>query len=204
MVTPHLPPDQAANALLPQILREGMSEEGHEVRLLSFEPREGRPRQEGVSYVPRPRNGLARTFQSPLVPTDLICYLAGVIRMPIAALLLGERLEPDQTASDLLEQAEALARAGDLRGAIRKAYIALLCELGDRKVISLAQHKTNRDYLTSVRNRRSIYDPLRKLTNSFELHWYGFVPPAAGDWEEFLLACRQALRTHASGVPSAG
>lgn len=25
----------------------------------------------------------------PLVPTDLICYLAGVIRMPIAALLLG-------------------------------------------------------------------------------------------------------------------
>lgn len=121
-----------------------------------------------------------------------------------ARIVLGERLEPDQTASDLLEQAEALARAGDLRGAIRKAYIALLCELGDRKVISLAQHKTNRDYLTSVRNRRSIYDPLRKLTNSFELHWYGFVPPAAGDWEEFLLACRQALRTHASGVPSAG
>jgi uncharacterized membrane protein YdjX (TVP38/TMEM64 family) len=28
----------------------------------------------------------------PLVPTDLICYLAGVIRMPIAALLLGVAL----------------------------------------------------------------------------------------------------------------
>ncbi|MGH8527534.1 MAG: hypothetical protein ACREXY_25990, partial [Gammaproteobacteria bacterium] len=59
-----------------------------------------------------------------------------------ARIVLGERLEPDQTAHDLLEQAEALARTGDLRGAIRKAYIALLCELGDRKVIMLAQHKT--------------------------------------------------------------
>ena len=110
-----------------------------------------------------------------------------------ARIVLGERLEPDQTAADLLEQAEALARSGDLRGAIRKAYIALLCELGDRKVISLAQHKTNRDYLMSVRNRRSLYEPLRKLTTSFEIHWYGFVPPATGDWEEFRLGCRQAV-----------
>lgn len=108
-------------------------------------------------------------------------------------IVLGERLEPDQTAADLLEQAEALARAGNLRAAIRKAYIALLCELGDRKIISLAQHKTNRDYLMSVRNRRSIYEPLRKLTASFELHWYGFVPPAAPDWEEFRLGCRKAV-----------
>jgi hypothetical protein len=108
-------------------------------------------------------------------------------------IVLGERLEPDQTAADLLEQAEALARSGDLRSAIRKAYIALLCELGDRKVISLAQHKTNRDYLMSVRNRRALYDPLRKLTNSFELHWYGFVAPAPGDWEEFRIGCRKAV-----------
>lgn len=108
-------------------------------------------------------------------------------------IVLGERLDPDQTAADLLEQAEALARTGDLRGAIRKAYIALLCELGERKVISLAQHKTNRDYLMSVRNTRALYEPLRKLTNSFELHWYGFVPPAPGDWEEFRVGCRSAV-----------
>jgi uncharacterized protein DUF4129 len=110
-----------------------------------------------------------------------------------ARIVLGEKLEPDQTAADLLEQAEALARAGDLRAAVRKAYIALLCELGDRKVISLAQHKTNRDYLMSVRNKRSLYEPLRKLTTSFELHWYGFVPPQATDWEEFRGGCRRAV-----------
>jgi hypothetical protein len=111
-----------------------------------------------------------------------------------ARIVLGERLEPDQTAADLLEQAETLARAGDLRGAIRKAYIALLCELGDRKIISLAQHKTNRDYLMSVRHKTSLYQSMRKLTTSFERHWYGFVPPAADDWAEFRLGCRNAVK----------
>ena len=69
-----------------------------------------------------------------------------------ARIVLGERLEPEATSTDLLSQAEALVRNGDIRGAIRKAYIALLVELGDRKLISLAQHKTNRDYLNSVRS----------------------------------------------------
>lgn len=109
-----------------------------------------------------------------------------------ARIVLGERLEPDQTAADLLEQADALARAGDLRGAIRKAYIAFLCELGDRKVISLAQHKTNRDYLMSVRHKTPLYQAMHKLTASFELHWYGFVPPAANDWTEFSAGIRTA------------
>ena len=102
-----------------------------------------------------------------------------------ARIVLGERLEPDQTAADLLAQAEALAREGNLRAAIRKAYIALLCELGDRKIISLAQYKTNRDYLNSVKDKTSLYVSMRKLTQSFELHWYGFVPVAENDWINF-------------------
>src|ERR1041385_2210729 len=110
-----------------------------------------------------------------------------------ARIVLGERLEADQTAADLLAQAEALARTGDLRGAIRKAYTALLCELGDRKVLSLDQHKTNRAYLMSVRTRSALYESLRKLTFSFEKHWYGFVPPAPNDWDEFRVRCRNAV-----------
>jgi hypothetical protein len=110
-----------------------------------------------------------------------------------ARIVLGERLEPDQTAADLLAQAESLARDGDLRGAIRKAYIALLCELGDRKIVSLAQHKTNRDYLHSVRERVQLYSSMRQLTNSFELHWYGFQPPAENDWKEFRNGYQKAL-----------
>jgi hypothetical protein len=112
-----------------------------------------------------------------------------------ARIVLGERLEPDQTSADLLAQAESLARSGDLRAAIRKAYIALLCELGDRKVISLAQHKTNRDYLGAVRDRPSLFRSMRGLTNSFEIHWYGFVPPGEDDWKEFRNGYQQALKT---------
>jgi Domain of unknown function (DUF4129) len=109
-------------------------------------------------------------------------------------IVLGERLEPDQSSADLLAQAEALARSGDLRAAIRKAYIAFLCELADRKVISLAQHKTNRDYLNSVRERAVLHSSMRKLTNSFERHWYGFVPARENDWAEFRSGYQQALK----------
>jgi len=110
--------------------------------------------------------------------------------------VLGERLEADQTAADLLDAAERLARAGDLRGAIRKAYVALLCELGDRGVVGLAQHKTNRDYLDAVRRsgRPRLYAEVRPLTSDFELHWYGLHDATETDWGDFRARCRQALK----------
>jgi hypothetical protein len=112
-----------------------------------------------------------------------------------ARVVLGETLAPDETASDLIDEAERLARAGDLRGAIRKAYIAVLCELGDRKVIRLAQHKTNRDYLAGVRDRAELYGLLRPLTQSFEQHWYGFAPATPLDWDEYRALCNQAIKS---------
>jgi hypothetical protein len=118
-----------------------------------------------------------------------------------ARIVLGERLEPDQTSADLLAQAEALARTGDLRAAIRKAYIALLCELGDRKIVSLAQHKTNRDYLNSLRERTRLYQFMRQLTSQFELHWYGFQPAGENDWKEFRSVYQQVLNTGSAGQP---
>jgi hypothetical protein len=102
-----------------------------------------------------------------------------------ARIVLGERLEADQTSADLLAEAEALARAGNLRAAIRKGYIALLCELGDRKIIGLAQHKTNRDYLRAVRQIEPLHQQMQQLTQSFENHWYGFVPATETDWNAF-------------------
>lgn len=113
---------------------------------------------------------------------------------PEARVVLGERLEPDQSGADLLAEAEALARAGDLRGAIRKGYIALLVELGDRKVISLAQYKTNRDYLRSVREIENLHGNMLQLTSSFELHWYGLAQANESDWTAFRAFYRAALR----------
>lgn len=110
--------------------------------------------------------------------------------------ILGERIDEDATPADLLSAAEALARAGDLRGAVRKAYVALLCGLGDGGVIRLAQHKTNRDYLEAVRraDSRKLYDDMLPLTRGFEQHWYGLRDTTAAEWDDFSARCRQALR----------
>lgn len=113
-----------------------------------------------------------------------------------ARVILGETIAEDQTARDLLSDAELLAQKGNLRGAIRKAYIALLCELGDRRVLSLAGHKTNRDYSQAVRdfapNLHALFQP---LTQSFERHWYGLAPATEEDWRNFRATCGRAINT---------
>jgi len=111
-----------------------------------------------------------------------------------ARIVLGERLEANQSSADLLAEAEELARAGQLRAAIRKGYIAFLCELGDRKVLGLAVHKTNRDYLRSVRNHQQLYSEMQVLTKSFENHWYGFATANIEDWNMFRARYQQALK----------
>ncbi len=61
MVTPHLPPDQAANALLPETLRQGLLRRGHEVTVVAFEPKYGAATAEpGVTFIKRPANGWIR------------------------------------------------------------------------------------------------------------------------------------------------
>jgi hypothetical protein len=110
-----------------------------------------------------------------------------------ARIVLGETLRPDQSANDLLTEAEALARRGDLRAAIRKAYIALLVEMGDRKIISLAQHKTNHDYLRAVRDNQRLYGNVKQLTDSFERHWYGFASATETDWNAFRSTYQRTL-----------
>ena len=131
----------------------------------------------------------------------LLVWYSGRSRKPKTAkkrearIVLGERLEPDATAKDLLSEAEALARQGDLRTAIRKAYIALLVELGDRKLISLAHHKTNRDYLNSLRSVPQLHSRMRGLTDSFERHWYGFANATPNDWQDFRAGYLAALQS---------
>ena len=100
-------------------------------------------------------------------------------------IILGEQLAADATADDLLTQADRLAASGELRAAIRKGYIAALCDLSDRKILGLARHKTNRDYLRDVKKRDEIYQPMFGMTGTFERHWYGDVPPEHEDWQKF-------------------
>ncbi len=99
--------------------------------------------------------------------------------------ILGERVRSGESAGDLFGEAERLAHEGDLRGAIRKGYIALLCELSDRKLIALAHHKTNRDYLRDVRKQAPIFENMRGMTSGFERNWYGLKHAEPADWEDF-------------------
>ena len=59
MVTPHLPPHQAANALLPHLLGRGLAERGHSVRFLTFAAPGAHA--EGVAYVKRRSRRLRAT-----------------------------------------------------------------------------------------------------------------------------------------------
>jgi Domain of unknown function (DUF4129) len=113
---------------------------------------------------------------------------------PEPRIVLGETLSADESASDILADAEALARRGELRAAIRKAYIALLVELGDRKILSLAQYKTNRDYLRAVRQVEPLHTNVKHLTDSFERHWYGLALASDADWTAFRARYKQALQ----------
>jgi rhamnosyl/mannosyltransferase len=64
MVTPHLPPDLAANALLPELLGEGLLARGHDVSYVALTPRRASADQKpGVVYIRRPRGGLARRLR---------------------------------------------------------------------------------------------------------------------------------------------
>ena len=92
-------------------------------------------------------------------------------------------------ANHVRSRLEALALLGGVA-----AYIALLVELGDRKFISLAQYKTNRDYVNALRGIPQLHSRMRGLTDSFERHWYGFAQATENDWQEFrtgYLAARQ-------------
>lgn len=107
--------------------------------------------------------------------------------------ILGERIAANTSSATIFDEAEKLAREGNLRGAIRKGYVALLCELSDRKIIGLAQYKTNRDYLRDVRKKRDIYENMNGLTNAFEKHWYGAESANEEDWREFRQKYQQTV-----------
>jgi hypothetical protein len=107
--------------------------------------------------------------------------------------ILGEQIAADASAENLFTEAEALARSGNLRAAIRKGYIALLCDLSDRKIIGLAKHKTNRDYLRDLRRKPDLYENMNGLTSSFERHWYGFEATDEQDWNEFRQAYKKIV-----------
>jgi hypothetical protein len=101
-------------------------------------------------------------------------------------IVLGEHVETDTRPHDLAESAMAAARAGDFRTAIRRLYIALLCELSERGLITLEMNATNRDYLAMVAQFALLATPMRYLTEKFDHFWYGMFPSTEDDFQQYL------------------
>ena len=108
--------------------------------------------------------------------------------------ILGEVISETATTEDLLTTARALAAQGDYRGAVRRAYIALLFELEQRGKLRLHRAKTNRDYLEALRNEAMIYPSFVALTRMFERIWYGHANATEFDFEGFLTGYEEAMR----------
>ncbi len=107
--------------------------------------------------------------------------------------VLGEEIAEDMTARDLLEKATELARRGDYRSAIRRAYIALLCELEERGKLRLHRSKTNRDYLDAMRSEQSIFADFSSMTGSFEHVWYGQQRATDEQFTDFITRYEQTM-----------
>lgn len=114
-------------------------------------------------------------------------------KLQVERVVLGEKLPVHETSGNLFQEAERLAREGNLKAAIRKAYISLLFKLSEQKIVALAKHKTNRDYLDDVKEEGALFRNMNRLTLNYERHWYGFAPAGKKDWDEFLGDYEKAL-----------
>ena len=108
--------------------------------------------------------------------------------------ILGEQFDADVTADDLLKTAAEMARKGEYRLAIRRAYLALLYELEQRGKLRLHRAKTNRDYLGDLQQDPYIYSPVSMLTNRYERVWYGDAAATLEDYAGFIEKYREVAR----------
>jgi len=89
--------------------------------------------------------------------------------------------------------ASELARQGEYRKAIRRAYIALLCDLDQRGKLRLDRSMTNRDYLDAMRSEQGIYPTFSVMTLAFERAWYGQARATEEEFRNFVALYQEAI-----------
>ncbi|HEY6332441.1 MAG TPA: DUF4129 domain-containing protein [Blastocatellia bacterium] len=117
---------------------------------------------------------------------------------PRKRIVLDEEIGPDVTSKDLLGEALEAYKKGDFRLGIRRLYIALLYELGERDIITLDRHATNNEYLKKAAAVGPLQAPMRYLTERFDYFWYGRFPADSSDFSAFKASFDQATRVAAS------
>ncbi len=108
-------------------------------------------------------------------------------------LVLGEEIGADSTSRELAEAGLAAARAGDFRTAVRKLYVSLLYELGERNLIELEDSATNHEYLSRASRFSGLAGPMRYLTDRFDYVWYGMFPSSEDDFAAYFARYEEAM-----------
>jgi hypothetical protein len=161
----------------------------------------------GRSASPAPSAGLLSWFRILIVLVLIAVLVFGMIKLaqrlqarkkagetPEVREVLGEEIAEDVTAADLFAKAAKLARQGAYRAAIRRAYVALLCELEQRDKLRLHRSKTNRDYLDALRSEQQIFPAFSVMTDEFEQVWYGQERATEEEFKDFVRLYQETIR----------
>jgi hypothetical protein len=121
-----------------------------------------------------------------------------VVASPVVPDLSAEEVAASQLPEDgWLSMARDLAAKGEHRLALRALYLASLAGLAHRELVSLAHHKTNRDYTREVERRAratpQLPERFKGIVSYFDRAWYGTMvvtPTALTEFEAQVHAVR--------------
>jgi hypothetical protein len=92
--------------------------------------------------------------------------------------------QPDRFSVETLwRQADDLARRGQFLEAVRHLYLAVLALLHRSNLIRYERMRTNGEYVRQLRSHAALHGPFARLTNLFELKWYGERSCQAADFQ---------------------
>lgn len=118
-------------------------------------------------------------------------------RTPVRAVTTA--ILPDLSSEDLLASqlpedewlklARSMIEKGDFRLAVRALYLAALAHLGGRELISIARHKSNRDYqrelIRRARTQENLLVAFGESVSIFEGAWYGMHETSQATTDQF-------------------
>ena len=81
--------------------------------------------------------------------------------------------------------ADALAKEGKFREAIRHLYLAALSRLHGDGAIDYDPAKSNWDYFRGFKGNPVLLPPFRELTRRFDFAWYGNLEVSQSSWQTF-------------------
>ena len=95
-----------------------------------------------------------------------------------------------------MSEAEALCARGEYRAAIRSLFLAFLRKLEQKGLVIFIKNKTNREYLSELRNSNKLNPYMENFTLQYEEAWYGMKECARGDFDR----AREAYERSGSGL----